>query len=318
MKKNVFTILIFGILQQLNAQVGINTSLPASTLEVEGSLQGRYVEITTASYTILPTDYHLSYSGTTNGILTLPTKSTLLLDKTDFRGRKYYIKNNSTTFSTTINTATGENFRFGGGKALANSYVLKPGNIAIITASSEGWDIDLVASTSVSNNWMLYDTSLDGYINGATSQTINTSTNWSNLTYDTAIKPNATGAIKPPVQVTVTVPPTSEYEQNRVILNFIGWGDALINATTGGRGSLRFFIMENTTPTNTVMMTSWSTNVSTPLGIRYSFPVNYVIENKPPGTYTYKLLITKEDENTTATVRLWTVQAKAEVYVKNN
>ncbi|MBQ0152625.1 MAG: hypothetical protein KBS61_07005 [Chryseobacterium sp.] len=291
-----------------NGSVGIKTTNPSSTLETKGSIEGNFREITTAS-TLAADDYHVSFSGSTAAALTLPTQSLSDATASDFRGRKYYIKNNSTSANLTLTATSGQTIRFGGSRVTSNTYILKAGNYATITASGSGWDLDLVSTTTTPANWMLYDTSLDGYINGNSAQIITAPAG----TYTTLHKPNDTN--KPEVSVSITVPPQTEYTQNRVVVSFIGWGDAYVSLLS--RGSLRFKIIANGTSTGTVMMTTWSTPISMPSAIRYNFPINYVLNDLAAGTYTYKLEVTREEESTAPSeVRIWTLQGKAEVYVK--
>lgn len=296
-------------------RLGIGTITPSSNLEVKGSVEGNFREITAATNTILADDYHLSFSGTAASTLTLPTQT--LIDGTvnDFRGRKYYIKNNSTATDLTIAATSGQNLRYGGTKTASNSYVLKPGNYAILTASGAtgaGWDLDLVASVTKGNNWVLYDTALDGFLNQPTPFPIPTGTTY------TTIKNPTTSA---DVFVTVTVP--SGTISSRTVLSFTGWGDALVSSVTG-LGSLSFIFSQSfnggtASVTPTAMMSSWANTVASSNGVRYNFPVSYVLNDLAAGSYTFKLQVRREDETATfATggIRIWGLQAKAEVYIK--
>lgn len=69
--KKYISILLFGGLT-LNAQVGINTTTPNSTLAINGSLRAGYKEVTATSYTITDTDHYITYNGTGNTTFTLP------------------------------------------------------------------------------------------------------------------------------------------------------------------------------------------------------------------------------------------------------
>lgn len=86
------------------AQVGVNKTNPASTLDINGSLAAQYNSITATSYAMINTDYYVSYNGTANSTFTLPAAVNGL---GNFKGRMYSIKNN-TSFTVTVNPAGSE------------------------------------------------------------------------------------------------------------------------------------------------------------------------------------------------------------------
>lgn len=282
-----------------NAQVGINTSTPSSTLEVNGSFEGNYTSIS-GNYTLAKTDYQVSFTGTSDAVLTFPAKSTADGTVNDFRGRKYYIKNNSATNTLTFTTASGDLLRFGGSKTNSNTYVLKAGTYASITANGTvGWDLDTVGNTG-NNNWILNTTALNGFTNVQQPIPVNTS-------YTTVNN----------CSVTVTVPagPT----QSITVLNFMGWGDVFTNGA--GFGSLRFQIVQTGSASATyanAMMSSWAAPQASGLGIRYNFPLVYSLNNLTPGTYTFTLQLRREGETGSAptSMNIWGVQSKADVFIK--
>lgn len=279
------------------AQVGINTATPSSTLDLRGSLEGNYTSITT-DYTVLSTDYQISFSGTANSILTLPAKSTTDGTVNDFRGRKYFVKNNSASNTLTFTTASADLIRFGGLKTNANTYTLKAGTYASITANgTTGWDLDIVGNTG-NDNWILNTTALNGFTN--TLQNIPGGT-----TFNTVNN----------CSVTVTVP--AGPSQSQTVINFTGWGE--VAAGNSATGSFRFQIVQSGTVAATyasAMMTSWA---MTAAGIaRFSFPVAIAVTNLAPGTYTFTLQARREDEvgAAPASVRIWGVQSKTDVFIK--
>ncbi len=73
-----------------NAQIGIGTTAPNSTLDVRGSLSTNYRAFTTS--TTAATDNLLAFTGTTAATLTLPTAATCT-------GRVYWVKNASSNTS---------------------------------------------------------------------------------------------------------------------------------------------------------------------------------------------------------------------------
>lgn len=282
------------------SQVGINTSTPSSTLDIRGSIEGNFREIT-GTNTLDNKDYHVSFSGTTDAVLNLPAKSTTDGSMADFRGRKYYIKNNSTSSKLTLTAASGQTIRLGGNGTASNTLDLKPGKFGFLTANGvNGWDLDFVA-TAYNDNWVLANSDINGPV--ITSQAIPTGT-----TYTTANN----------CSVTVTIP--SGVASSKVVLNFTGWGHA--GTSTGGGGSLRFQIVQSGTAAATyssVMMTSWASPVGTPGGItRFNFPVVYSISNLPAGTYTFNLQTVREDETGAGIgVIFWGTMGRADVFIKD-
>lgn len=85
------------------AQVGVNTTSPGSTLDINGSLAANYKTVTT-NYTMTATDYHVSYTGTGNATFTLPAA---ISGAGNFKGRLYTI-NNRTSSTITVNPAGSE------------------------------------------------------------------------------------------------------------------------------------------------------------------------------------------------------------------
>lgn len=300
MKNKILQMVVLLIGGVLFGQVGINTTTPSSTLDINGSIEGNFREIT-GTYTVTGTDYHISFSGTSDAVLNLPTKS--LIDKSsgDFRGRKYFIKNNSGSNTLTITASFGQIIRFGGSKSDANTYILKPGNFALITASgANGWDMDLIASTS-NTNWILNYSDLNGIV--STPQTL------SNIQTYYTVNFSKVRAIVPP-----------GISDSRVVLNFTGWGD--ITCFGAGIGSFRFRLVQtgqSSTTYNSIMMSSWATTNSTNAeAVRYNFPVVYSIAGLPAGTYDFEIQVQREGELGTApnSVRLFGVQASSNVYIK--
>ncbi|MDP9961166.1 hypothetical protein [Chryseobacterium lathyri] len=281
------------------SQVGINTSTPSSTLDIKGAIEGNFREITGTS-TLDNQDYHVSFSGTSDAILNLPTKSTTDGGVSDFRGRKYYIKNNSLSSKLSLTAAAGQTIRLGGSGTAANTLDLKPGTFGFLTANGvNGWDLDFVA-TAYNNNWMLANSEVNGPPTTATSQVIPSGT--------------STFTVVNGCAVTVTVP--SGVASSKVVLNFTGWGDAV--GSTNSIGSFRFQIVRTGTSTATyasAMMTSWA--VGSAALVRYNYPVVYSISNLAPGTYTFTLQVRREDESGTGiTTTFWGTMGRADVYVK--
>lgn len=276
--KKILLLSLLGVIHILKAQVGINNNTPSSTLDILGSLEGNYREIASNS-SLTSSDYHVSFTGTSVSTLSLPQISASDGSSLDFRGRKYFIKNNSTSSNFTVTTAaSGQTIRIGGNNTPNNTYILSPGVLGIFTANgTNGWDLDLAVNTIPDTNWKITNNALNGTLNsvqsiatGSTYQTINGSS------------------------LTVTVPPG--YSQSIIMLNFNGWGD--IDPGGVSMGSLRFQIVQTGTAAATytsTTMTSWSLPV-TGQRIRYTFPAAYSISNLAPGTYTFNLQVVREGE----------------------
>ena len=94
----------------------------------------------------------------------------------------------------------------------------------------------------------------------------------------------------------------SGFSSNRVVIKWDTWGD--LNTTNSGHGSLRYKMIQTGTSSNTynsVAMNGWSTSSATTgsLPMRFATPVTYVINDLAPGTYTFKLQISREGESGT-------------------
>lgn len=101
MKSILIALSLLSGLISLNAQsgnVGIGTSVPGSKLTVNGSFAAAYENITANTYNIGENDFYVSWTGTADGILTLPDSTTGM----DRKGRVYYIKNASDMYNLTI------------------------------------------------------------------------------------------------------------------------------------------------------------------------------------------------------------------------
>jgi hypothetical protein len=280
------------------SQVGINTLTPSSTLDIRGSVEGNFREITGTS-TLDNKDYHVSFSGTTDAVLNLPTKSTTDGSMADFRGRKYYIKNNSTSNKLTLTAASGQTIRLGGSGTASNTIDLKPGKFGFLTANGlNGWDLDFVA-TAYNDSWVLANSDITGPA-APTSQNIPSGAAFTTVTG---------------CAVTVTVP--AGVTSSKVVLSFTGWGDAA--GSISAIGSFRFQVVRTGTSSATyasTTMTSWA--LGSAALVRYTYPVVYSISNLPAGTYTFNLQVRREDETgSNITTTFWGTLGRADVYVKD-
>ena len=96
----------------------------------------------------------------------------------------------------------------------------------------------------------------------------------------------------------------SGFTSNRVVIKWDTWGD--VGTTNNAHGSFRYKIIQSGTSANTynnAAMNGWATS-STSAGsfaIRFATPVTYIINDLAPGTYTFKLQISREAEVGTVT-----------------
>ncbi|MDQ1161378.1 hypothetical protein QE422_001746 [Chryseobacterium sp. SORGH_AS 447] len=298
--KKVLLFPLLGCIFIVKSQVGINTNTPSSTLDFGGSLEGNYREIT-ANTSLSATDYHVSFGGTSATTLNLPQMSTADGSASDFRGRKYFVKNNSSASNLTLAAASGQTIRIGGNNATNNSYILSPGVLGIFTANAtNGWDLDLAVNTIPDTSWKITDNAFNGTLNSAQAIAGN---NYQVITGSS---------------VTVTVP--GGYNESIVTLNFDGWGHTFYSGVS--MGSLRFQIAQSGTSSNvytSTTMTSWTAPVNSGGYYRFTFPAAYSISNLVPGTYTFNLQVIREGEVGAAPneVVVWGIQSRAEVYSKN-
>jgi hypothetical protein len=123
----IFTLLIFATVG--NAQVGIGTTTPNSTLDVRGSISAGYRAFTTTTAAIA-SDNMLVFTGTTATTVTLP-------DATTCAGRTYYIKNASATIPVpvlTIATVSAQTI-----DGLASWLVDEPKEVVSVMSNGVSW-----------------------------------------------------------------------------------------------------------------------------------------------------------------------------------
>ena len=149
--KNFLIIFLCVCATNLNAQIGIGTTSPTSSLDVRGSLSLNYRSFT-ASTTAASTDNNLIFSGTSAATVTLP-------DATGCAGRTYSIKNASTTNPLPVLTvATTSSQTIDG----STSWLLNDSR-EIITVISDGsnWNIISSGTQKTRNNYVLVQSASD-------------------------------------------------------------------------------------------------------------------------------------------------------------
>jgi hypothetical protein len=115
-----------------NAQVGIGTTTPNSTLDVRGSLSTGYRAFTTS--TTAAADNMLAFTGTSAATLTLP-------DATTCPGRNYYIKNASATVPAPVLTMATTSAQTIDG--LSSWTVDEPNEVVSVTSNGTNWYVPL-------------------------------------------------------------------------------------------------------------------------------------------------------------------------------
>lgn len=153
MKKIFFTILIASTTIFCNFgqnKVGINTKTPSSTLEVKGSLEAAYKEIT-SSVTLTDVDYFVSYNGSTAATITLPV---VVSGTGEYAGRAYHIKNISQSVLS-VSASGSELIRFGGGTTDTKTFTLNAGEYAIFVKNANTintaatWDLTFIGKNAI-------------------------------------------------------------------------------------------------------------------------------------------------------------------------
>jgi len=121
------------------AQIGVNTPNVSSTLTVNGSIAGKYVDISQNTYQIKEDDFNISFSGNAEANFTLPDVTM----NDGITGRIYNIKNLSISSDLIIKTSDQQYFRYGSIiYTQINEHRLLPGQyISIVASSKKGWDV---------------------------------------------------------------------------------------------------------------------------------------------------------------------------------
>lgn len=146
--RKLISIFLFGA-ATLNAQVGINTSTPNSTLAVNGSLRAGYKEVTATTYPIVANDHYITYNGPANATFTLPVIGT---GTTSYTGRIYKIKNISSS-TITLQASSGNTLRID--NTPVASFVIPVGAYAEVVNNSNTtggtWDLSFTVLPKPSN-----------------------------------------------------------------------------------------------------------------------------------------------------------------------
>jgi len=162
--------------------VGINTPNPGSTIDINGSLAAHYTAVSTTSYNLNSSDFHVSYNGPANAVFNLPAA---ISGSGNFKGRMYTIKNN-TNFTVTVNSAAPETIN-------GNTSITVPSNQSAqvintgLTGASSTWEVSMGSSSITASNGLSI-TGTDVKLGGTLSQATNIATAGNNLSINGAGK----------------------------------------------------------------------------------------------------------------------------------
>ena len=158
--------------------VGVNTVNPGSTMDINGSLAANYKAVTTATYNLVLSDFHVSYNGSSDAVFGLPPS---VSGVGNFKGRIYRIKNN-TNFKITVNAVAPETIN-------GNASISVPANQSVelvstgLTGTNSTWEKmsagALATTTTASNGLTLSGT--DVKLGGTLSQPTDIATAGNNL-----------------------------------------------------------------------------------------------------------------------------------------
>ncbi|MCS3531834.1 tail fiber domain-containing protein [Chryseobacterium sp. JUb7] len=236
------------------AQVGVNKANPGSTLDINGSLAAQYNAITAPTYSMIDTDYYVSYNGASNSTLTLPTAISGI---GNFKGRMYTVKNN-TTFTVTINPAGSETINGNTSVTLSANQSVQLINTGL-TGAAATWEVLGYNGTSTTGASCVPDY-IFATIPGSTQTGVggNTTINFNTIKSSNGITvSNGT--------FTLQAGKTYELEGHLFGVNFSNptggyisgqWVDASNNSPLAGSTVAEFYAVSYTTTSNSEMQVS--------------------------------------------------------------
>lgn len=236
------------------AQVGVNKANPGSTLDINGSLAAQYNAITAPTYSMIDTDYYVSYNGASNSTLTLPTAISGI---GNFKGRMYTVKNN-TTFTVTINPAGSETINGNTSVTLSANQSVQLINTGL-TGAAATWEVLGYNGTSTNGASCVPDY-IFATIPGSTQTGVggNTTINFNTIKSSNGITvSNGT--------FTLQAGKTYELEGHLFGVNFSNptggyisgqWVDASNNSPLAGSTVAEFYAVSYTTTSNSEMQVS--------------------------------------------------------------
>ena len=204
-----------------------------------------------------------------------------------------------------------------------------------LTSTSKGLLIPRMTATqknaisSPSNGLMIYQTDApigfyyyngSSWLNianlGTTNRYIPYSTNFAQYLSGQSLTSLALGTYVSLTSSDLVVDVPSGFSSNRVVLKWDTWGD--VASSTNAYGSFRYQINQTGTSSanyGSIAMNGWSNYASNTT--RFSTPVTFILNDLSPGTYTFKLQISREGEiGTITTMNNYQVSGFAQIFVK--
>lgn len=130
--------------------VGVNTVLPGSTFTVNGSIAGKYKNVS-VSTTLGVDDFYTAYTGASAGTFTLPAATAAAPAAGNILGRIYYIKNTGTGLLTI--TASGTELIDNQPGAGVSSVTLTSGGYTMLiskgTTSGTTWEVGILINKTI-------------------------------------------------------------------------------------------------------------------------------------------------------------------------
>jgi hypothetical protein len=153
---------------------------------------------------------------------------------------------------------------------------------------------------------------------GTTTRFLPHSSNFTHLNSGQSITSLGTGTYVAIGSSDLVIDVPSGYSSNKVLIKWDTWGD--VSASSAAHGSFRYQIKQTGTSTATygsAAMNGWAVTGSSAAATRFATPVTYILTDLAPGTYTFKLEISREAEVGTITnMNNYHVSGSVQVFVK--
>jgi hypothetical protein len=153
---------------------------------------------------------------------------------------------------------------------------------------------------------------------GTTTRFLPHSSNFTHLSAGQSLTSLASGSYVAIGSSDLVIDVPSGYTSNKVVIKWDTWGD--VTASSAAHGSFRYQIKQTGTSTATygsAAMNGWAVTGSSVAATRFATPVTYILTDLAPGTYTFKLEISREAEVGTITnMNNYHVSGSVQVFVK--
>ena len=153
---------------------------------------------------------------------------------------------------------------------------------------------------------------------GTTTRFLPHSSNFTHLSAGQSITSLSSGSYVAIGSSDLVIDVPSGYSSNKVVIKWDTWGD--VTASSAAHGSFRYQIKQTGTSTATygsAAMNGWAVTGSSVAATRFATPVTYILTDLAPGTYTFKLEISREAEvGTITSMNNYHVSGSVQVFVK--